>query len=274
VLSSWCLDELRAYRRTRFPARLYLPLALFLGAASLAAGEAETGTGLAVRLVLAYSLLFQFRLWDDLADAVPDRQDHRERLPGRAASRAAFYLLLAAAFAGNATIFALERPAPVLGAYLLLCLFFLAWYGMFHQRWRGTLAGYHVVLLKYPAFVYLLGTRAPAGLAPCLGCAMAQVYLCFCVYEGLHDARLQAVPGALGVLAMEMTGMAVLAGLGALALGDRAGSAAIQSAAAVLGAVVLALLFQCHRLRRAPGLWCFAVFLVSFAWLVNLGVFS
>src|SRR3954452_5671389 len=68
ALSSSRLSALLCYQRSRFPAGIYLPLALFLCTAAAAAGHPVTLANFPGQLLLAGLLLFQFRLWDDLSD--------------------------------------------------------------------------------------------------------------------------------------------------------------------------------------------------------------
>src|SRR5437870_9734138 len=80
VLWNWSLEELIRYRRSRVPLRLYLPLAVFLTIAAQLTGRQGTILTLLIDLALAGTMLFQFRLWDDLTDRERDRLEHPERV--------------------------------------------------------------------------------------------------------------------------------------------------------------------------------------------------
>jgi len=192
-------NTLSAYRRERFPAGIFLPLAVALAGAAVLASGPVSALAFALHVLLAGSLLFQFRLWDDLADRAHDRVTHPDRVLVRSESVAPFRLLLLVSAAGN--LFALLlwhglaiQLVVLLGLNAAGCV----WYRLLRPWLPGPILGYHVVLLKYPAFVFLLGTPAPA-----LPLAMVLVYLGLCVYEVLHDGRLRAVPGARAALAVE-----------------------------------------------------------------------
>jgi hypothetical protein len=153
----------------------------------------------------------------------------------------------------------LLSPGPALVLFLALNAFFLAWYVGLRRACRPRLIAAHVVLLKYPAFVYILATGADPWPEARFAVTLGLVYLTFCVHEGLHDARFRGA-AASAVLAAEMAALVLLA--------LRLAVSPLQVAAAGLGAVPLGLL--CWRRRRgalsAP--WSYAVFAVSAAWLL------
>lgn len=264
------IDELLRYRQSRLPAGLCLPLALFLWTAGLATGWPETAAGLAVNLVLACTLVLQFRLWDDLHDVPRDRMDHPQRVLCQATSLGHFRLLLAAAFVLNFAAIALLKPGFFLAAFAMLNLSFFAWYRLADRFRLHALFRYHVVLVKYPVFVYLLGSAAAGGEGSPHFSAMALVYLCFCVYEVLHDEHLRAAAGAVYLLAGEMAALTAVAALMFMDRIDAGGPAVrLQGTLAVGGAAVLVFLFLRHRARVAPGRWCYAVFLIGLTWLLS-----
>src|SRR5438128_2339903 len=111
VSSTWSITELLHYRRTRFPLRRFLPLALLLTLAASTVDEAVTGWLVLQRLLLVLLWLFQLRLEDDLADRERDRRDHPDRVLVRADSRP-FLVLLVLLAAGNTLLTAWLRPTP------------------------------------------------------------------------------------------------------------------------------------------------------------------
>jgi hypothetical protein len=261
------------YRRERFPAAVFVPLAVFLWTAGLASGLPVSARGFAVEFALACGLLFQFRLWDDLADLPGDRREYPDRLLCRAPSLAAFYFLLATALAVNAAFIALLRPVSVLALFGLFNAAFLLWYGCLRDLVSWPAVGCHVVLLKYPAFVYLLSPPPSAGAAGPLAWAMALVYLCFAVHEVIHDPRLRTARWSTGLLAVEMAAMTAAA-LFLLGPFNNRAIPGLRGALGLVGAAVLASLLKLHRDRLEPGPWRYGVFLVGFSWLLNSGVSS
>ena len=194
-MSSSSLDDLRAWARERFQAWRFGPLALLLALAASAGAGRPRIERLGRDALLALLCLLQLRIWDDLADLPRDRVAH----PGRVLCRAAAHGPFRASIVGlaGASTLLLARPRPALRRLLgfaALNAGFCLWYRGPGQHLSGTVAGAHVVLLKYPALVALLrGPDRPAG--PALVFAAAGVYLALCVHELLDGERL-----ALGVM--------------------------------------------------------------------------
>ncbi|MBI4410447.1 MAG: hypothetical protein HY561_12110 [Gemmatimonadetes bacterium] len=262
--------SLRAYAAERYPARLFLPLAGFLAAAALAGGGAAGALDV-VAAALAWTLVFQFRLWDDLADRARDRAEH----PGRVLARsepAPFVALAAALIVLNGALVAFRGGPARLGVFALLSALLLAWYRRRPAGAGWALFGAHVVLAKYAAIVYLAAPSAAAPYPGRLALAALQVFLCFAVHEILHDRRLAAAPGATAALALQMALLALLPALAWSTL--RAGPlSAAYGAAALAAAAVLAALFRRHLAARpAGGGAAYAVFAVTFPLLFILSI--
>jgi hypothetical protein len=161
---SW--SEPFAYWRERFPSTLFVPVALFLAIPALPEGTAAA----AKSALVAYLLVFQFRLWDDLCD----RTRPRALVP--------FYVVLAA-LAAVLVLLTFDRAI----VYLAVLVSFALWYQWIAPT-ISPVFGYHVVLSKYALFAYL---AASAGVV-----AMALVYVTFLCYEPLHDRGLRLAPVA------------------------------------------------------------------------------
>jgi hypothetical protein len=210
---------LPAYLKTRFPIWLALPLPLVLMLAALRARSIDPAQA-AIALGMALLLVLELRLWDDLCDVPLDRQTHPERVLCRTASLRTFWDLFSLLAAINLSLAWLLRgwwaAALLLGLHLLLA----AWYG-----WRGTtncqpVTNYHVVLLKYPIIVGVLGAATDTQfLSAPLALAASIVYLAMCILEVAHDARLRQLPTARICLAVESL---LLAALGCWALSSAA----------------------------------------------------
>jgi hypothetical protein len=88
--------------------------------------------------------------------------------------------------------------------FLTLHVLLATWYGCRHLVSLGAFANYHVVLLKYPLIVLMLGAATAADVfVPPLLISAGLVYLALCAYEVLHDARLRALHGARICLAVD-----------------------------------------------------------------------
>ena len=205
---------LLAYIRTRFPAWLALLLPLLL--ALLASRERIVmPLEFAAAYLLALLLVFELRLWDDLFDREIDRQQHPDRVLCRAASVRPFLGLLFVTTAINFVLTAVLRPWWSLVALLALHLFLAIWYHVRDQTLAGRIANYHVVLLKYPVIIWILGARTVTDCAsPPLLFSLAAAYLGLCVYEVAHDASLRKLRVARICLAVESL---LLAAVGCLA---------------------------------------------------------
>jgi 4-hydroxybenzoate polyprenyltransferase len=104
-----------AWRATRLPLALYVPFALLLALAA-AGGLLGSQRGLATA-ALAFALVAQFRLWDDLVDRERDRRVHPQRVLARTRSAASFRRFAVALGIGNTLgLAALNGPWHGVGA--------------------------------------------------------------------------------------------------------------------------------------------------------------
>ena len=203
MLMDASLAPVRAWRASRLPLVRFVPLALFLSWAASSPNDASWSEA-AIGAVLAFALVAQFRLWDDIVDRHRDRAAHPERVMAQATSARAFALLCVALGAGNLLgLVAIKGLVPA-GAYLLLAAGLCAWYRCDRPRdWVHT----HVLTLKYPAFVLLLAL--PQVPMHALALSALVVYSAMCAFElldnaadrgvdyaalGMHCAALSAVP--------------------------------------------------------------------------------
>ena len=205
-------ESLGVWIGSRMPGTRFVPVALVVVLASAAAGRPGTLWAAMAGLV-ALLLLFQFRLWGDLADAAEQRMREPDRRvpPGEsfAMFRAAAWVAFAAAFG----LLAVLSGAGAVAAFLALCAFYGAWY-LQPGHAREGLLGAHIAVLKYPAFVLLLAPRPLDGVRTALSCAA--IYFAFVAYELIHDAgqRSRRSAPALAAAALLVAGCAA----GALAV--------------------------------------------------------
>ena len=289
---SW-IETLRQYLASRLPVRLYVPCAALLVVAGLAGGRALNATELAVSLLLAFTLLLQFRLLDDISDLPHDRQAHPDRVLVRADSLGPFRALLAVSCLFNLALLALQAgPAHRLGVFSLLTTAYFLWYcipkrgqdSFVRSTQRAVTAnesrplfaaskviGYHFVAGKYPAFVFLLS--GDGGSRWSLALAMALVYLSFAIYEVLHDRSLQTTPGADKALRLEIGALFVVSALMTLDLvGGVLAVAVLQGLLGVVSLLVLGDVFGRRRIHLESAKAGYLVFVVAFALSVNFSL--
>ena len=269
---SW-VESLRRYGASRIPAGRFVPVALLLWTASLAGSHPDNAADLVVTGVAAYTLVVQFRLWDDLSDDPLDRVHHPHRVLSQVPSLAPFRALCLVLFTFNGALLTVvgvkDGARSLLLVFLLLNGLFWSWYRWRDQvPWSGLIAS-HVLLGKYPVFVFLLsGPPDRATAVPPLP-AMALVYGCFCVYELLHDARLRMAPGAKPLLVFHMLWLCALVATMAICLLPRNTTAALLEWALVPATAVL-LMSLYRQYCRASGTeqGARAVFLLG--WFCNI----
>ena len=188
---------LGSYLSTRFPATRFIPLAIFLAAAGLAASPPAHIFLMVLVALLALSLILQFRLWDDIADRKHDREIHPTRVLCNTRDIKPFLVAAAALFVLNGTLLAwLHAQSPRLIAYLVLCACLLAWYRLRQIAAQTSLLNSLLILLKYPVIAWLISTHAADVDPALLLSSLLTVYLIFVIFEILDDHCLRQLPGA------------------------------------------------------------------------------
>ena len=186
---------LSRYLGTRLPMRELVPLAVFLGAAGLGATAPAQVSSSIMAVILAMTLILQFRIWDDIADRDQDRVNHPGRVISIAKNINPVITFSGILFSINGLVLVwLHSSALKPMVYLALCIFILAWYRFRPVRFATSLLNSYLVLLKYPVIVWLIvaTTTAPDRILYCL----LSVYLIFLIFEVLDDRELQHFPGA------------------------------------------------------------------------------
>ena len=199
------MKMIHAYWRERYPVSIFVPFALFIAAAGIAAGGSlPTVRDAVISCVLAYTLVFVFRVADDLADLTHDRQHHPGRVLVHASSVGPIVVLALVIAGGDILLILPQQHAGVrLAVFAAISLFLGLWYHL-RARFRASpLASAHVVLIKYPAISLLtcaswdhltLQTALPS---------FATVYLGICIYEQVHDRAVRESRGGAWVFAAE-----------------------------------------------------------------------
>jgi len=271
VSNSW-VETPWQYAKSRLPARLYLPCAALLVIAGLADGHNPSAVGLGMSCVLAFTLLLQFRLLDDVSDLPHDRHAHPGRVLVRATSLAPFYALLVFSGLSNLALIALrDGPGHRLGALLLLNAAYLLWYCFLRKILTGRVLGYHVVAAKYSLFVFLLG--GDGGNRWSLLLAMALIFLCFAIYEVLHDRSLHALPRAEKALRLEICAFSAISALMTVELiGAMIAMAVLQGSLAVMSLLILGEVFGRRRVHLESARAGYLVFAVALALILNFSL--
>ena len=195
---SWIENSVR-YISERFPLRVFAPLVMALTVAAFAGGSARGSLNFAVSLIAGAVLVFHFRLCDDLADRRYDQTHHPGRILPRAERLHWFYQLLAlSTLASLALLLLLGHELLVFAGLNAAALF---WYAAVPIQWRHSIPGRHVLLLKYPAFVWLIAPQPHRGE---VRLSMIIVYLCCAIYELFHDGGIRTTPAARVVMGLEI----------------------------------------------------------------------
>jgi hypothetical protein len=207
------------YRAERFPLGMAFPVPCLLALAAWPGGF-HSVTSFAIDSFLGFLLFGQFRILDDLADRHRDAAVHPARLLVRSTTVwpvAAAGLLLATL---SVAMLWLRGDRLATGFYAALVVLLPTWYLV---RGPRTLAGDHLLLLKYPAFVWILATSrlTAAGLTfssvsrAQIALSMLATYLAVCIYEPLHDASSPArtrpaiVAGEVVLLALTVAALSI-----------------------------------------------------------------
>ncbi len=268
VYDSW-IEKPRQYLKTRFPARLFVPCAAFLTTAALAGGRAVRPADMLLALVLALALLLQFRLLDDLSDVTHDRSVHPERVLSRAGSLVPFFVLLCFSIPVTGALIAVQ-PGPRHRLVLFLSLNAAAflWHFVLRDMLSGQVLRGHIVTIKYPLFVFFLS--GDSWNRRHLFLAMAAVYLCFSIYEALHDRNLQKIQRAEAFLTLEIGLLfAVSACMAFEVIGNKLAIALLQGVFGLTGFIILSDVFLRRRLHLESAKSGYMVFVLGFILVLN-----
>lgn len=274
------IELLSRYIRERLPARIFIPASLFIAAGAGIGADVSDFTGYILRSCVAFGLVLQFRLWDDLESLAHDRSVHPTRLLCRMPDTGLISRLLPILAAANiAFVYCLTSNWTRTVLVVALVAVFAFGYRCARHVQLGPLGASHVLLLKYPMFVWILsplpGLETPLSLL----LAMVAVFLGFSIHEVLHDDRLRVGPGATQlVIAGSVSLTGVLATLALLHYRLTNGWTApllIQSCCAAMAAVLVVRLAYAPRVELLPrsGYWFFvAVYpaLLAFPSSVNI----
>ena len=172
-----------AYWHERLPLRTFGPVAVAI--ACPAQVPAFRGLGaFAIDSAIAWLLLAQFRLWDDLADRDRDRKHHPHRVLARTTHAGRYVLLCVALALVNALVLGVRDHAAL--TLLLLAGLTLALAVAYTRRDRSTTVDLFR-LAKYPVFVLLIASSHPEGLTTVAYAGATAAFLAAFTYEIWHD---------------------------------------------------------------------------------------
>ena len=187
--------DLIIYLRSRLAVPRILLLWLVLSACALWLSSAGTFPVIFSTMAL---LIAQFRLWDDLSDRKHDALRHPQRVLVNTAHSKGFVWSCAG----------LTLPlAWMVNDRILIYIGLLAAFALLYATVQARLLRTHLILLKYPIFIWLCARDADpeqwlrAGLI---------VYLLLCVYDLVNDAELRAINGWPWLAAFELAACAAL----------------------------------------------------------------
>ena len=271
MYSSWIKGP-QQYIKTRFPVSLYMPCAAFLVIAGIAGGRILRPTDIVLTYVFALTLLLQFRLLDDLSDIANDRRIYPQRVLVQAESLLPFYVLFCICLLANFVLVAVQTgPKHRLVVLLLLnAAALLLHYGL-RDILTGKILRYHIIIVKYPLFVFLLS--GDVWKSRHLLLAIAVVYLCFSIYEALHDKSLHTTPGAANSLLIEIGALFAVSMLMTLAvIGSKLTIGLLQGLFGLLSFLTLSELFLRRRVHLDSTKSGYAVFILGFVLILNFSV--
>ena len=197
---------IHAFWRERYPESVFVPFAVLIAAAGIAAqGSLPTVRDAIIGCVLAYTLVLVFRIVDDLADLRNDRLRHPGRVLVQTSSVTPIVVLALVIAAGDIMIILSQpRPGIRLAVFAAISLFLVLWYFLRVRLNAGPLANAHVLLIKYPVISLLTCTSwEPLTLRTAVP-SFGTIYLALCIYEQVHDRAVRESRGGTWIFAAEV----------------------------------------------------------------------
>ena len=182
------MNDILRYRRERLPMALVVSVAALLTVAAPVASGKVSAADVLRNMLLAGSLVIQFRLWDDLNDIDHDRINHPDRVLCRLVSHTPFRIVLAILFVMNSVALSLLKSPQTATVFIVLNIVFLLWYRVLREYFSAFLH-VHVVLTKYPVFAFLIADEPTAKNKTSIVLMMVVVYGGACIYEYLHNRQ-------------------------------------------------------------------------------------
>ena len=195
-----------AYWRERYPVSVFVPFAILIAAAGMAAGGSlPTVRDAVIGCVLAYTLVLVFRIGDDLADLRSDRLRHPHRVLVQASNVTPIVALAFVIAFGDITIMLWQPHAVMrLTVFAAISLFLVLWYLVRAHLRAGPLASAHVILVKYPIISLLTCANWDSLTLHTALPSVGAVYLGMCIYEQVHDRAVRESRGGTWIFAAEV----------------------------------------------------------------------
>jgi len=193
-------NELITYFGTRFPLLRFVPLAAFLVVSAYSISDPMHTIHIVngiFAFVMAFLLILQFRLWDDIADRSSDQLTHPTRVLCQTQVLWPFYLIAIFLFVTNIILLVwhndvLFRPL----VFLALSFGLFAWYYFRSESTSGGLTNSQIVLIKYSVIVWLLSHSNANIDMILLVSVLLSVHLIFSIFEILDDQKLRHLPNS------------------------------------------------------------------------------
>lgn len=206
VSSKSFVDDVLAYAASRLVVGRIVLLWLAVAACALIVSREISAASAILVLWLSAILIAQFRLWDDLADRAHDAATHPQRVIVTTNHARRFsYLCGLLSLPVAATLgrgYGIEHLAVYVGLLVFMSVLYAA-----NGTVLPSLLRAHLVLLKYPAFIWLCALNADLAQWARVGTA---AYLALCIFEMASDADLRGKVVWRGMIAVEALAIAVL----------------------------------------------------------------
>jgi len=194
VLSNSLTSDIREYLQTRIlqPRIIALWALILIGVWSCWFPQETERLAWRAAIDVAFSglLLTSFRLWDDLADAEHDAVVDPDRTLCLTSHRGSFNHLRDLLVVANVLIAAATRNVSQVGILVALTCLMIVWYSGL-PRYRWPVVNYHIVLLKYPFFIFVLAPSAVSLVTSSSVSTAVTIYLLLSVYEVYDDSTLR-----------------------------------------------------------------------------------
>jgi hypothetical protein len=180
--------DLLAYGRTRIARRRIAVLVAALAALAFIVEVPRDAGDVLLRTALAALLVVSFRVWDDLADRTFDSARNPDRVLAHSTALRWFWATLAgvaAITAGALGAFGGTASLPIYAGLIVLLAV------VYHGPWELTRERFirtQLVLLKYPAFIAMLGV---SGVTSRTVLCAAAGYLLISLHEWRDDPALR-----------------------------------------------------------------------------------